>query len=484
VGHAADYVKAGIVQKAELLNQQPKAFIAANKHAGELGRSFSFIKNNNENVLIKTIKQAEKSGEYVIRMYETSGQNKQNATLNFPAQILSASELNGIEDEIGAVEFAGTDLKIEIKPFGIKTFRVKLAGAGKAALKELQSASITLPYDTKSTTYNAFRNTTNFDGKGNSFAAELFPSSLDFKGVRFNFAGADEPNVVKCRGQEIDLPQGDFNRVYLLAASTAADTKVTFSVDQQNFDVVVPSYTGFIGQWGHTGHTEGFLKPADIAFVGTHRHSMSENKDLAYEVTYMFAFALDIPKGAKQLVLPENSKIVVFAATAVLDENNGLAPATDLIRVALPQPEIDNSLLVKNNLLFGKPVIEKTGQVNQQERAEHATDEDINTKWCDNGNSNPKFIVVDLGKEKTLRGWSVFHAGLEETEFITKDFSLQVKLDKKDEWRTVDSVTGNKSLETDRILPAEVKARFVRLNIDKGEQNYSNVARIYDFQVY
>lgn len=484
VGHADDYVKAGIVNKAELLNQQPAAFIAANKHTGTLGKAFSLVNNNNENVLIKTIKQAEKSDEYVIRVYETSGKGQQQATLSFPAQILSAKELNGIEEETGAARFAGNDLKIGIKAFGIKTFKVKLADAGKAVLTKTESTTITLPFDTRATTYNAFRGTTNFDGKGNSFAAELFPETIDYKGVRFDLAGADEPNVVKCRGQEINLPQGDYNRVYLLAASTTIDTKVAFSVDQQNFDVVVPSYTGFIGQWGHTGHTEGYLKPADIAFVGTHRHSMSENKDLPYEFTYIFAFALDIPKGAKQLILPENAKIVVFAATAVNDLNNTLSPATDLLRVALPHPAIETSLLVKNNLLYGKPVVEKTGQVNEHESAEHATDEDINTKWCDNGGSNPKFIVVDLGKEKTLKGWSVFHAGLEEAEFITRDYSLQVKLNKDDEWRTVDSVTDNKSLETDRILPREVKARFVRLNVTKGEQNYSNVARIYDFQVY
>jgi alpha-mannosidase len=122
--------------------------------------------------------------------------------------------------------------------------------------------------------------------------------------------------------------------------------------------------------------------------------------------------------------------------------------------------------------------------VNRSERAENATDEDVSTKWCDNGSSNPKYIVVDLGVERTLRGWSVFHAGLEGSEFITRDFDLQVKLKQDEEWRTVDSVTGNKSLETDRKLPGEVKARYVKLNIIKGEQNFGNVARIYDFQVY
>jgi alpha-mannosidase len=271
-----------------------------------------------------------------------------------------------------------------------------------------------------------------------------------------------------------------------LAASIANDTKVTFTVDKQQFNIVVPSYSGFIGQWGHTEHTEGFLKSADLAFIGTHRHSMSENRDLPYEFTYIFAFALDIPKGAKQLILPENQKIALFAATLVADENNAVTLASDLLRVSLSDIESAKTAetLVKNNLLFGKPIIEKTGEVNSREKAEFATDEDLNTKWCDTSGNNPKYIVVDLGEERTLRGWSVFHAGLEDAEFVTRDFSLQTKLKASDEWLTADSVTDNKLLETDRQLPAEVKARYVRLNIIKGEQNYNNIARIYDFQVW
>ncbi|MDR0810768.1 MAG: discoidin domain-containing protein [Paludibacter sp.] len=508
VGHKDDYVSAETVHKAEILNEPPQAFIAE-KHAGTLGKSFSFIKNDNKNVSVKAVKKAEKSDEYIIRLYETSGRdavNRVSTTLTFPSQIIDAKEVNGIEDEIGAANFAGNSLKIEMKPFGIKTFKIKLQNPN-LKLETLNFKPLTLPYDTKAATYNAFRNVANFDGKGNSFAAELFPQTLDFKGVKFEFAGADEPNALRCRGQAIDLPQGDFNRIYLLAASIEGDTRVAFTVKPLNplkgtsphqwteqhplgrgveYNILIPSYTGFAGQWGHTGHTEGFLKTADIAFVGTHRHSMSENRDLPYEFSYIFAFAIDIPKGAKQLILPENQKIALFAATLINDENNALIPATDLLRVNLPDIESANAAetLVKNNMLFGKSIIEKTGEVNSREKAEFATDEDLNTKWCDTSGNNPKYIVVDLGEERTLRGWSVFHAGLEDAEFVTREFSLQTKQNAADEWQTADTVTDNKLLETDRALPQEIKARYVRLNIIKGEQNYNNIARIYDFRVW
>ena len=46
---------------------------------------------------------------------------------------------------------------------------------------------------------------------------------------------------------------------------------------------------------------------------------------------------LDIPKGARELVLPDDPRIVVFAATVATDPNNAVTPACDLLRVSLPE---------------------------------------------------------------------------------------------------------------------------------------------------
>lgn len=482
VGHADDYRKAEIVEKAEVLNQVPKAFIAP-KHKGELGKTFSFVQSDNSNVIVKALKQAEKSDEYIVRLYETTGKSTQKATLTFASNIASAKELNGVEDEIGNVSFNGKDLNFNVRPFGMKTFKVKLADP-KNTLKASESRPVTLPYDTKSSTYNAFRNDANFDGKGNSFSAELWPETIDFNGVNFQLAGADVPNSVKCRNQVIDLPQGNYNRLYLLVASTLNDSKTTFTIDKTKYELVVPSYTGFIGQWGHTAHTQAYLKSADVAYVGTHKHSMLYKKDLPYEFIYMFAVALDLPKNAKQLILPDDSRIAVFAGSVILDENNIVIPAVDLLHVDLPDTENDVDAFARKNLLFGKSIIAKSGEVNEREKAECAIDEDMNTKWCDTSINKPKYITVDLGKEETIRGWSVFHGGLERLDYITKEYSLMVKSNENDEWKTVDSVYDNTSIETDRLLQKPVKARYVRLNITKPDQSEGSTARIYEFQVY
>ncbi|MCD7969258.1 MAG: discoidin domain-containing protein [Alistipes sp.] len=481
MGHESD-CRVPTVHKAEVLNQPLVAFVAP-KHKGTLGRSFSFISLDNDNVVLRALKQAEKSDEYVVRFYEVTGKEPQQVAITFGADIVSVQELNGVEDVIADAEHNGGRLEFTVKPYGMKTFKVKLA-APATTLSLPESVPVELPYNLKTASYNSFRSDANFDGKGNSYAAELLPESIDFKGIRFTIGSADAENAVKSRGDTILLPEGNFNKLYILAASTQHDNNAVFTVDGREHEVLVPYYSGFVGQWGHTGHTEGYVKPADIAFVGTHKHNMIQNRDVPYEFTYMFCVGIDIPAGARQLILPENSRIVVFAATVVNDVNNAAAPAGDLLRIALPVKGADEGELVMKNLVYGKPVIERSGEVNRSERAENALDEEVTTKWCDYSAARPKFIAVDMEAQNEVRGWYVMHAGLEALDYITKEYSLQVKTEAGDEWTTVDTVYDNTALETERLLPEPVKARYVRLLVTKPDQSEGNTVRIYEFAVY
>jgi alpha-mannosidase len=483
VAHEGDYRRGDIVRKAELFNQPVKAFVVP-KHKGALGRTFSMARSENENVAMRALKQAEKSDEYVVRFYETTGGESQQATVAFAANIVSAAELNGVEDEIGTARFSGNKLSFEIKPFGMKTFRVKLAAPAKGAVTDIATANVELPYNMKTASYNSFRGDANFDGKGNSYAAELLPEILEMGGVGFSLGDPAAANGVKCRGEVvIDLPQGSYNKLWVLAASTQGDRAATFTVDGSATEVVIPYYSGFVGQWGHTGHTEGFLKSADVAFAGTHKHNMIRNNDVPYEFTYMFRVGIDIPAGAKTLTLPDDPRIVVFAAT-VANDLNAASPARDILRIALPAKGADEAGAARGNMLYERAVAERSGQVNRRESAEMALDEDTSTKWCDTSEARPKFIVVDMGAEKEIRGWYVMHAGLEDLDYITKEYSLQVRGSEDEEWRTVDTVTDNTALESDRTLSVPVKTRYVRLLVTKPDQSEGNTTRIYEFSVF
>lgn len=478
--HAGTYQKAGTVLKAEILGQPLRAFVTG-KHAGTLGKSFSFVTSDNSNVLVKALKKAEKSDEYVIRLYETAGTGKQEVTLDFPSTVLSAKELNGVEDEMGSLPASGHNVSFTMHPFGMKTIRVKLQAPEKA-LNPTSSVPLALDYNLKTSTFNTFRGETNFDGRGRSFAAELLPEEIEYKGIRFKLGEPDAANGMRCNGTTVTLPQGRYNKISFLAASSRKNVKARFVIDGKAQEAIIPAYDGFIGQWGHDGHTKGFLNSADVAYIGTHCHTSAGNKDLAYDYTYMYCISFNLPENAREIVLPGDSRIVLFAATVSQDDNNLTTPAGCPLNLGLP--DIDNVDTPVASLLRGKKVIDYSGQVNDRENAAFAIDENLTTKWCDVSDKQPKYVAVDLGKTETLNGWKVAHAGAEEASYITKEYSLQVKSAENEEWKTIDTVSGNMEDETDRRLTPSVKARFVRLHISQPDQSGGNTCRIYEFSVY
>ena len=113
-----------------------------------------------------------------------------------------------------------------------------------------------------------------------------------------------------------------------------------------------------------------------------------------------------------------------------------------------------------------------------------AVDDNVETKWCDVSGAKPKFIEVDLQKQTTVRGWYVLHAGMEKLDYITKEYSLQVRNSMDEEWKTVDTVYDNLELDTERLLKEPVQARYVRLNVTKPDQSEGNTVRIYEFVVF
>jgi alpha-mannosidase len=134
-------------------------------------------------------------------------------------------------------------------------------------------------------------------------------------------------------------------------------------VGERAFDVNVQDWGGFIGQWDArqwragerqvppgaspetaarirepyyrndpyaemTGIRPAFIKPAPIAWFASHRHN-AQGASEAYSYSYLFAYALDIPPGAKTLTLPVDDKIRVMAVT-VSDEGGRVRPLQPL----------------------------------------------------------------------------------------------------------------------------------------------------------
>jgi alpha-mannosidase len=104
----------------------PLTAIAAEKHTGALGKEHSFVKIDKANVVIDTIKQAEDSADLIVRVYEAHG-GRGPVTLSFDRPIASATECNLLEEDDVKADFSGSDISFYVKPFEIRTFKVRLA---------------------------------------------------------------------------------------------------------------------------------------------------------------------------------------------------------------------------------------------------------------------------------------------------------------------------------------------------------------------
>ncbi|MGP8244999.1 MAG: alpha-mannosidase [Bryobacteraceae bacterium] len=350
-GHAGDRIHAATDWQAWRLNQPLIAFESA-KHAGALGKQFSLLKVSNSRIRVLAVKKAEASDEIVVRMVELDGRPAENVRLSMAAPIVAAREVNGQEQPAGEANVSSGVLVTSFTAFQPRTFALKL---GRAASKvpAVRSRPVDLAYDLATATEDGAKSTTGFDGHGDSYPAEMLPATLTFDGVEFKLprAKAGSPNAVVAKGQTLALPAGAFSRVYVLAASADGDQKAAFRAGGRSGEVTVENWGGFVGQWdnrvwksgqttdrqGRTeedpyhemvGLTPGYIKPAAIAWFASHHHDPA-GANVPYRYSYLFAYAIDLPAGAKTLTLPDNDKIRVLAVS-VAETNPELKPAQPL----------------------------------------------------------------------------------------------------------------------------------------------------------
>ena len=480
IGHQGELRNADAAKQALALNSKLKSFVST-KHQGLLCNSFSFLSSDNDQVFVRALKRAEASDEYVVRVYEMGGKQTQRATLTFASDIAEATEADGTEKTKGTASFSGKGLQVEIKPFSVKTFKVKLKNENRQKM-EVDAYMLPLTYDRQCFSYNEFRSSGNFEG-GYSYAAELMPEGgLCVDGIPFRFGEFDAKSGMTCQGQKIKLPsEKNYQHIYLLAASDKDDRMASFMVGKTEQTVSVPFYSGFVGQWGHDGQSVEYLRDAEVAYVGSHRHS--SGGDEPYEFTYMYKIRLDVPKNVREITLPNDPHIVIFAATAANDMAD-MAPASQLFETSFKQNMFSSGKVVeeKNNVLKDARIINVSGECNEREKAVNLTDDNPDTKWCD-VSGIPHCVVFDLGKPTTVGSWHLLNAGAEHFSYITRTCLLQGRNAENEEWQTLDMIDGNRNNVVQRSFqPTEV--RYVRLYVVGPEQGGGGATRIYEFGLY
>ena len=285
---------------------------------------------------------------------------------------------NAAEEAVGPVTTSSGNLVVDLKPYQPRTFALRLQTPSDQSWPLHPSVQMDLPYNLDGISTDANRADGDFDGKKQTLAGELLPSELALNGVRFKL-GSGAPgalNVLVPKGETVALPQGSYNRVYILAAAVGGDAPIT--IDGHN--LTIREWQGPVGQWDSrlkeprqlrevavapmtrgqswtadaidqdlvvkydpaTGVVKGidqirrgFVKRDEIAWVGTHRHGPNGNQP--YIASYIFSYAIDLSSGAREVRLPNDPRIRIVAMT-VVREPSRLWPATALYAADLAEP--------------------------------------------------------------------------------------------------------------------------------------------------
>ena len=353
MGHNGDWRDGDMIAQAARFNQPSRAFFTT-KHDGPLGRLYSMLKVGtpedvvsmgyaaHQPVMINALKMAEASDEIIVRVRETSGRPQNPVTITFDRPVLAAREVNGMEDEIGPATIEDGRLVFALTPYQPKAFAVTLDPLVDNPVPRPKYAAVELPFNVDGISWDDDRCDGDMDGHGNTLAGELLPDTIFYQGVPFVVgpSSAGALNMVQCKGQEVELPWGSYNTLYLLATSTYWPTRTNCEVDGEPYTLLLPDYAEKIGQWNNR-LMNGVLvdKPEEIAaawfndrlvaWYGSHRHNpRCENE--TYRFTYLFAVPLDIPAGAQKLILPTDSHVRVVAATLVDPPYGPARPAEPL----------------------------------------------------------------------------------------------------------------------------------------------------------
>ncbi len=345
-GHVGDWRTGKADWEAARLGQ-PMFVFRAPAHAGKLGRAFSLLQTSSDQVMVGAVKLAEDNDRVIVRVQELNGALARGVTLATAAGLRSASAVNGLELEPKRLPLAGQALALDFKPYQLRSLACTLRAPAKLAPPTTRP--VELPFNLDAFSFNDLKQDGAFDGDGATMPAEMIGDQVLAEGITFRIGPRENGrrNAVACRGQRVELPAGNFDRLHLLACSINGDADGEFRVNDRPHPLHVQDWSAFLGSWdnrvfeGHVPEVSfsinnrleriatGYIKRAPLAWFCSHRHQRAGN-DQIYTYSYLFKYTLPLPTGAKTLTLPQNPRIRIFAATVAHDEADDLVPVHPL----------------------------------------------------------------------------------------------------------------------------------------------------------
>ena len=468
--------------EADRLNE-PLVAYGTTRGAGSLGTEFAFVKTDNRNVAVKALKKAEEGDAWVVRFYELTGE-AQDVVAEFPADIVDAKEVNGVEEPLAKASFSGNRLTFHIDRFHPKTFEFTLAPSTAVAAAEgtaPRSEAAALDCDVDVMSYNSRPSDADVD---EAFPAELVPDEVTADGIVFTIGDKADgrKNAVRCKGQTVRLPQMEGTRkVYVLASSLNEDgSEVSFGVGGKEETWLVDYYGGMVGVFSNSADTPKKYRMQNTAFTATHSHGKSG--DNVYDYLYMYKYAFDVATGTEAITLPDDPDVLVYAVSVSDNANDDTRPLSEVVSVLRHEDTPDTYREVTHDDEAIKPQsVTASAYTNGSEAPAKACDGDVTTKWCDNA-QGVRWLEYRFAKPMTVTGWKVTNAGCEGDGKIGSAYCLQRFTEGG--WVDVERVTDNADNVTDFVLQHPFVSEGVRLRVVKAEQGGNGAARVYEFTVY
>ena len=122
--HAGDWRAAEVTRRAYELNA-PLQIANCKLQIANSSNLQSFLSTPTDHIVVETVKVAHDGDGLIVRLYEAHNQ-RGAATLVFGQPIINAVEVDLLERTVGEVEVNGNEVRFQVRPFEVKSLRVRL----------------------------------------------------------------------------------------------------------------------------------------------------------------------------------------------------------------------------------------------------------------------------------------------------------------------------------------------------------------------
>ena len=123
--HAGTWAEAGIPREGMAFNH-PLIAVTAASRPGVLPRRWGLLELDSPGILVSAVKPGE-SGDIVLRLAEAAGQSIEGVSLRLAVDVISAEEVNLMEDPGRALVLSEGSVRLDFGPFEIKTIVLRMA---------------------------------------------------------------------------------------------------------------------------------------------------------------------------------------------------------------------------------------------------------------------------------------------------------------------------------------------------------------------